>query len=130
MGFPKIKYQQISYTINLLAEKITIEAETDKLYNTVTGINIVLTDKAAKFSKLQLDLNGQEVFPENFEVLRLLFREQAPFGYDYHNLNEPAGGSKIKGYYDDLPNGATYPYTVTFSFRLENLESTDAGKIG
>lgn len=128
MGFPKIKYQQVSITITGAGQSVPVEAETDKLYNTCTGINIVLSDTGAKFSTFQLEINSQEVFPENFEVLRLLFREHAPFGFDYHRLHEPASGSRIKATFTDKA-GAAYPYTVTFSFRLENLESTDAGKI-
>jgi hypothetical protein len=129
MGFPKIKYQHIPISVGVAGQVIPIEAETDKLYNTCTGINVVISDEAGKFSKLQLDINGQEIFPENFEVLRLLFREHAPFGFDYHKLKEPAGGSKIKGSYTDQVGALAYPYQVVISFRLENVEPTDAGKV-
>lgn len=129
MPYPKIKYQHITYRVVSLAQEIVIDAETDKLYNTCTGINILLTDERAKFSTVRLDINGQEVFPENFEVLRLQFRPQVPFGFEYHRLNEPAGGSKLKGVYKDVQGGTLYPYFITFSFRLENIEPSDAGKI-
>lgn len=125
---PKVKYQQITYIVSSAGQEIIIDAETDKLYKTCTGINVVLTFDAAKFSTLQLNINNLEIFPEKFEVLRLLFRGNAPFGYDYHRLNEPAGGSKVKGVYKDSSN-ASYPYNLTISLRLENTESTDAGKI-
>lgn len=125
---PKIKYQQLSYTIGNAGQEITIDAETDKLYSTCTGINILLTYDSAKFSTIQLDINNLEVFPSNFEVLRLLFRGNAPFGYDYHRLNEPAAGSKLKGRYKDNSQ-ASYPYILTISLRLENTEPGDAGKI-
>lgn len=128
MGYPKVKYQHLTYKIVAVGQEITIEAETDKLYNTCTGINVLLTDELAKFSTIQLDINGQEIFPENFEVLRLQFRQHAPFGFDYHSLREPAGGSKIKGTYKDVAGATSYPYFVTFSLRLENPESTDTGK--
>lgn len=121
MSKPKIKYQHISFTVNNAGQEITIDAETDKLYNTCTGINVLLSDTNASFSKLQLDINGQEVFPVNFEVIRVRFRTQAPFGYDYHTLDEVAGGSKIKGKYTDNKQ-ASYPYEVTLSFRLENFQ--------
>jgi hypothetical protein len=127
MGYPRVKYQHISYKVNAVGQEITIDAETDKLYETCTGINVLLTDELAKFSTVQLEINGQEVFPENFETVRLMFRPHAPFGFDYHRLNEPAGGSKIKGKYKDVAGATSYPYTVTFSFRLENPESTDTG---
>lgn len=128
MSHPTIKYQHITFKVTTLAQAIVIDAETDKLYNTCTGINISLTDERAKFSTLQLDINGKEVFPEYFEVFRLLFRPNVPFGFDYHTLREPASGSKLKGTYKDVAGGTVYPYFVTFSFRLENLEINDTGK--
>jgi hypothetical protein len=128
MGYPKIKYQHITLKVISLGQDIIIDAETDKLYTTCTGLNVLLTDDNAKFSTLQLDINGQEIFPENFEVLRLQFRQHVPFGFDYHSLREPAGGSKLKGTYKDVAGALTYPYYVTFSFRLENPENTDTGQ--
>lgn len=119
MPKPKIKYQHITFNIGALGQIFNIDAETDKLYNTVTGINVVIGDGNARFSTLNLGINNQEIFPENFEVLRVLFREQSPFGFDYHTLDEPAGGSKILGKYTDKA-GAVYPYQVTISLRLEN----------
>lgn len=121
MPKPKTKYQHITFNIGALGQEFVIDAETDKLYSIITGINIVLSDDNARFSTIQLDVNGQEVFPEKFEVLRVKFREQAPFGYDYHKLEEPAGGSKVKGKFTDKA-GAAYPYSVTISLRLENRE--------
>lgn len=120
MSQPKIKYQQITYKVETAGQEITIDAETDKLYKTVTGVNIVLTDVTNKFSTIELEINTIELFPEHFEVLRLLFREQVPFGYEYHELNEKAEGSKIKGKYRDVTNGASYPYYLTITLRLEN----------
>lgn len=117
---PKVKYQQITITIPSAGAIVPIDAETDKLYKSVTGLNVVMSDEKNKFSLLQLAINTVEVSPENFEVLRVLFRNQVPFGYDYHDLHEPAGGSKIKGRYKDVDSGGTYPYTVVLSFRLEN----------
>jgi hypothetical protein len=119
MPKPKIKYQHITFSIASVGQTFDIDVDTDKLYNTVTGINIVLADNNAKFSTLNLNINNQEIFPEKFEVLRLLFREQAPFGFDYHTLDEPASGSKVSGRYTDVA-GAAYPYQLTISLRLEN----------
>ena len=120
MSQPKIKYQQLSYTVNTAGQEIIIDAETDKLYKKVTGINLISTDVANKFSTIELDINTVELFPEHFEILRLLFRDQVPFGYEYHELNEKAEGSKIKGKYKDVNTGAHYPYVFTISIRLEN----------
>ncbi len=121
MSQPKIKYQHLTYKVVTAGQEITIDAETDKLYKNVTGINVVMTNKQNKFSTIELDINTVELFPEHFEVLRLLFREQVPFGYEYHSLNEKAEGSKVKGKYIDINNGATYPYSITISLRLENI---------
>ncbi len=134
MGFPKTKYQQITYTVSTDGQEIVIDAETDKLYNTCTGINILLTNETGKFSTIQLEINGVEIFPEKFEALRLLFRQHVAFGFDYHRLSEPANGSKIKGKYIDDSNASGYPYNITFSFRLENMEpasteTKDTGKV-
>lgn len=129
MGLPKIRYQQITLIVNASGDKVPIDAETDKLYNTVTGINVLLTDDNPIFSTFHLDINSQEVFPEKFEVYRVLFRQHVAFGYDYHHLNEPAGGSKLKGTYTDIDGGGSYPYKVVITLRLENRESTDAGKV-
>lgn len=119
---PKIKYQLLSYLINSPDEEIKIDAETDKLYNTCTGINIVISNEYAKFSTLTLDINNREVFPEKFEILRIVFRDAAPFGYDFHTLDEPAGGSKISGVYRSIdPSGnVSYPYILTIALKLEN----------
>jgi len=120
MSQPKIKYQQLIYKIESAEQQIVVDAETDKLYKRVTGINVVLTDPKNKFSTIELEINTVDIFPENFEVLRLLFREQVPFGYEYHTLNEKAEGSKVKGKYKDINNGGTYPYNLIISLRLEN----------
>lgn len=120
MSQPKIKYQQITYKVNTAGQEITIDAETDKLYKKVTGINVVLTDATNKFSTIEIDINTVELFPEQFEVLRLLFRDQVPFGYEYHELNEKAEGSKVKGKYKDINSGSSYPYYFTISLKLEN----------
>jgi hypothetical protein len=132
MSFPKIKYQFITINVISVGQIIPLDAELDKLYNTCTGINAILTDDKAKFSKLKLDINGREIFPDKFEVLRIKFRENAPHGYDFHLLNEPAAGTQIKGSYTDQAGVTTYPYQVVFAFRLENIEhkeNADTGKI-
>lgn len=120
MGQSIIKYQQIYYTIENAGQQIIIDVETDKLYKRLTGINIVLSDKNNKFSTIELEVNNTEVFPEKFEILRLLFREEVPFGFDYHELDEPAKGSKVKGKYIDVNTGGNYPYNLIISLRLEN----------
>lgn len=117
---PKIKYQQYSFDVAGSGVIVPIEFETDKLYSRVTGINMVATSDKNIFSLIELAVNTVEVFPSDFESLRLLFRNQVPFGYEYHELNEKAGGSLVKGKYTDIDNGATYPYKVIISLRLEN----------
>lgn len=119
MSLSTIKYQQLSYTVEKAGQEITIDAETDKLYAKCTGINAVISNEAAKYSHLQLKINSKEIFPENWEILRVKFPEGSPFGYEYSLLDEPAAGSKISGKYTDKAQ-AVYPYTLTISLRLEN----------
>ncbi|HWY11795.1 MAG TPA: hypothetical protein VN026_10745 [Bacteroidia bacterium] len=119
---PKIKYQQFTLNVPAAGAVIPIDEETDKLYNKVTGINIVITDSNNIFSTLALQINTVEVFPDGFEIIRILFRPQVPFGYEYHELNEKAGGSRVKGTFTDVNTGAAYPYKVIISLRLENEE--------
>ena len=121
MPLYKIKPQIHVITVTASGQEIPIDLETDKLYNTITGINVLLSDNNAMFSTIPLEVNGTELFPENFEVARIKFKDQSPLAYDYLPLNLPAGGSRIKGKYTDK-GGATYPYTVSISFRLEIIE--------
>lgn len=126
MARQRIKYQQVIIRINGPGQTIPQEIETDRLYKRLTGINVISNGPAAsKFSTLSMDLDSAEVFPKDFEVLRLLFRESVPFGFDYHELNEKAEGSRIKFEYRDFPPSPMplplpYPYNVVISLRLEN----------
>jgi hypothetical protein len=120
MSLPKVKYQQVTLNITGAGLNVPIDFETDMLYKKVTGINVIMTDETNKFSTLNLDINSTEIFPEDFEVLRVLFRSQIPFGYEYHELNERAEGSRVKGKYIDNNGGAPFPYKVVISLRLEN----------
>lgn len=121
MPIPKIKLQRLTYTVASAGQEIIIDAETDKLYNTVTRLDVILGDDNAKFSTLQLDINMEEVAPENCEVLRFKFKELSPAGYESQRLNIPAGGSAIKGKYIDKGTGITYPYIVVITLTQENL---------
>jgi hypothetical protein len=126
MARQRIKYQQVTLRVNAPGEIVPMEIETDRLYKRVTGINLVSNGVAStKFSKFSMDIDSVEIFPKDFEVLRLLFRELVPFGFDYHELNEKAEGSRIKFEYQDLPPfpmpaPSPYPYQVVISLRLEN----------
>lgn len=134
MARQRIKYQQVVFKIAAPNERVGLEVETDRLYKRVTGINVVSNGPAgSKFSKLYMDIDGVEIFPRDFEILRILFRDSVPFGFDYHELNEKAEGSRIKLEYQDtlalpMPQPFPYPYTVVVSLRLENdkpVESTN-----
>ena len=120
MSLSKITYQKILLTVISSGQELAVDAETNKLYKKVTGINVLLTDASNKFSTIELDNNNEEVFPEGWEIIRVLFRDQVPMGYEYHPLNIPAEGSKVKGKYIDVPSGGIYPYKVIISLRLEN----------
>lgn len=128
MALAKIKYQQVFFTVTTPDQEIILDAETDKLYSTCTGVNALLYNPNAKFSFIQLHIGGLEILPENFEILRIEIRQNVPFGYEYLTLKEPAAGSKIRIRYIDK-TAFSYPYTVAFSFRLENTDPTDTGKL-
>lgn len=133
MARQRIKYQQVVIKVLAAGERYPVEFETDRLYKKVTGINVVSNgDPGSKFSKLYMDIDGVEIFPRDFEVLRVLFRELVPFGFDYHELNEKAEGSRVKFEYIDIPplqmpNPSPYPYVVVISLRLENDKPSDPG---
>ncbi len=126
MARQRVKYQQVVLRVNGPGETAAREIETDRLYKKITGINVVSNGSApSKFSKLYMDIDGVEIFPRDFEVLRVLFRELVPFGFDYHELDEKAEGSRIKFEYRDMPPEPMiipmpYPYMVVISLRLEN----------
>jgi hypothetical protein len=120
MPKPKIKRQHITFNITAAGQVFKIDAETDKLYDTVTGIDVTITDPAAYFSLLNLNINETEIFGELFQALRIRFKDQAPSGYDFLKLDEPAGGSKVTGKYTDVALGAAYPYQVTLTLIQEN----------
>lgn len=126
MARQRIKHQRIIFNVNAPNETILMEVETDRLYKRLTGINAVSSGApASKFSSLSMEVDSEEVFPKGFEVLRISFREQVPFGFDYHPLDLKAEGSKVKLEFMDfppnpLPSPSPYPYTMVVTLRLEN----------
>lgn len=121
MGKPSVKIQLIYITVNNPGDVIPIDTATDKLYNTVTGINILLLNNSPNmFSEINLEIDAVEVFPPGFEVIRAMLRTNVPLDYDSKTLNEKGGGSSIKGSYTDVDSGASFPYTVSIALRLEN----------
>lgn len=126
MARQRIKYQQVILRITAPGQNLPIEIETDRLYKRVTGVNVISTARLSGwFSKFYMDIDAVEIFPKDFEVYRVYFRENVPFGFDYHDLNEKAEGSRVKFEYQDvppvpMPAPFPYPYTVVISLRLEN----------
>jgi hypothetical protein len=121
MSNPVIGTQLIYLTVNTPGQVISIDEETNKLYNTVTGINILLLNNSPNyFSEIKLEINTVEVFPDGFEVIRAMLRTNVPLDYDFKTLNEKGGGSRIKGTYTDVDSGASFPYVVSIALRLEN----------
>lgn len=121
MSKPLIKYQKVKVTVASAGAVLTIEAETDKRYKYVTGINFLSTNKDAVFSEIQLDIGSEEIAPEQFEVLRYLVNAAVPADFQYKTILAEGAGSKIKGTYKDVNLGLTvYPYSFIISLRLEN----------
>ena len=116
-----IKYQLLKLAINA-AGSFPINAEVDKAYKQVTGIQYSCTDvnslKDAVLTKFEIDNN--EIFPDGYEVKMILTGQEVSPDARYHALNERGEGSTIVGMFKDAGNAGTYPYNAYFYLRLEN----------
>lgn len=116
-----IKYQIIKLAITG-AGSFPINAETDKAYRKVTGLQYSSTDSAALkdavFSKFEIDSN--EIFPDGFEVKLIQVGQEVNPNERFYKVNEKAEGSSVLGTFKDAGNAAAYPYNVYIYLRLEN----------
>ncbi len=124
-----IKYQLLKLAITG-AGAFPINAEADKAYKRITGINYSTTDtnalKDSVFTKFEIDSN--EIFPDGFEVKMIQTGQEVPPNDRYYPLNERAEGSTIVGSFKDAGNAAAYPYNVYIYLRLENPVDNDNNK--
>lgn len=122
MSNPKIKYQFFRFTIAAAGDEVAIDGATDKLYKFVTGINYDVSDANAGFSQVSLEIGGEEITPDGFELRRFAFNPYVPADYQFKTILVPAAGNTLRGRIKDVdPTGSTnYPYTFVIAIRMEN----------
>lgn len=119
----KIKYQLLKFIVPSAKAVVNINANTDKLYQRITGMFISLPDdNAFAGSALQLHIDDYEVFPEDYEAKMLTCGNQVAPNDRFYSLDEQAGGSTVRGKFTDgaLSAGIIYPYTGIIYLRLED----------
>lgn len=120
----KFKYQLIKFNVAQAGDVVNVNANSDRLYKRISGIFASLpSDKAFPGSTLQLYVNDQEVFPENYEVKMITCSEHVSGNERYYDLQEEALGSTIRGKFTDGGQAGNYPYTGTLYLRLEEKEN-------
>ena len=96
------------------------------LYKKVTGVCAVIADETgvtkSKFTQFQID--GDDIFPNGFEVILLTTGVDVPPDDRFLKLDERAENSIINMTYVDGTKGTAYPYTLNIYFRLENPTET------
>ena len=116
-----IKYQIIRLSVTGAGD-FPINAEADKTYKKITGIQFTTTDssalKDAVFSKFDIDSN--EIFPEGYETKLLVCGEDLKPGERWEELDERADGSTIAGTFTDAGNASAYPYNARIYLKLTN----------
>jgi len=117
-----IKYQIIKWNVAEANEQVTVNVNTDKLYKNITGLvltlpyNVLPADRA----EIQLVINDQEIFPENFEAKLIVSDLSIPVNERLYKIEEEADGSTVKIKYKDggMPD-MQYPYEVRLYLKLE-----------
>jgi hypothetical protein len=118
------KIKTYRFTVAKAGDVVVVDSETDKLFKTVDGIKAIVSNDRCKIgSTMQLAINEEEIFPEDFDILNITSNEDCPvdqrFYTDNGNLSIPANGSTVKIRYKDGGNGtegepkSDYPYTVS-----------------
>lgn len=125
MAKRKLKFQKIELEITAAALEISKEANTDRLYERITGIHVMTSDSIgisnSYFNKFEV--NGEEILCSGFEAKLLSTGQEVSPNEKFYKLNEPALGSTVSIKYKDFNTvGTTFPYTVSVMLRLENLE--------
>lgn len=118
----KIKYQIIKIQVAETGVAVKFEADTNKRYQVVNGLFFSLPEeKAISGSTLELRMNNDEIFPEDFEVKLITTGIQANTNNRfYNNLEVEAAGSRIEGKFVDSGKADNYPYVAKLYLRLAN----------
>ncbi len=121
-----IKYQLIKFTINQPKEKVRLLFDTNNLYEIIESIFVSLPHENAYYAScLELQVNGEEVFPADFEVKLLATNSSVAPSERFFSLKDElikAKGSHAEGLYTDGGNGTVpqYPYEGTIYLKLIN----------
>jgi len=115
----EIKYQLIKIEIPESEEKVRFSADTDRLYEQVTGIMISMPESDIRAS-LELSINNTELFPEDYETKLLMTTENVAPDDRFYSVICEAKGSRIEGKLQDAGKSRSYPYTALLYLRLEN----------
>ena len=129
-----IKYQSIRIQVAGAGTMINFSADTDKLYEKITGISLELPYEANLFgSQIGINIAGVELFPENYEAKRLCAsqdvspNERFYQGTKENPLFDDAHGNQVSGKFTDGGNAAlvAFPYTAILTLRLENIDKKE-----
>ena len=107
----KNKLQIIKIIVPVADAKVDINAETDTHYDKVTGVFFTASvADAEKQSTLQLKVDDEEIFPEDFEVSLINPTSTNALREVSYKFEEAGLGSRAKGTYVDGGNATSYPY--------------------
>ena len=120
-------YQIVSFVVTAAGAEVKASGNFNVLYERVTGVLLTISDSGylvnSTFKKFQID--NDDVFPENFEVLLLTSGNEVPPDEKFRSFDERAKLSPYDiTYVDGNAGGGGFPYTVNIYFRLENKEKS------
>lgn len=116
-----IKYQIIKVAIPNAEALVSVTVNTDKLYKHISGLLITMPFDIPASDKCQcsININDNEIFPENFEVKLLVSDLAIPVNERFYGIEELAEGSTVKVKFKDGGNAPNYPYQASVYLKLE-----------
>ena len=122
----KVKFQLVKVVVSEAGEQVRFNAETDKLYDRVTGLYVFTPYyRYNTGSTIELKIAEEEIFPEGFDtkiIASNMSVSPSQRFYTFENDEEiMAKGNLVSGKYSDGGNesGIAYPYTMTLVLKLK-----------
>lgn len=122
----KIKFQLVKVLVSQAGEQVRIQAETDKLYDRVTGIYVFTPFyRYHTGSTIELKIAEEEIFPEGFDTKIIASNMSVSPSQRFYTFESDeeiiAKGNLVSGKYSDGGNesGIIYPYTMTLVLKLK-----------
>ncbi len=113
----KKKLQVVKFNIAAANAVEKINTESDNHYNRIKGVFVTCSKaNAEKQSTLQLEVDKEEIFPDDFEISLINPTTSNSYKDVSYGFDEKAEGNKIEGTYTDGGNAASYPYEVKIYF--------------